>query len=706
MNQIGYTGDAHTFGLEFNYSVWTPNTVAQFCNVPWDMSYRDVVQFDSPAALDEWINSRSYGQITIEHMTYAKPGAPIRVDLPFNMCWQFNYIRVFNPQQPIRDDLPRSYYYFITDCRYISPNCTEIQVQLDVWQTFIHLVRFGSCYVERGHVGIANVNQFSGYGRDFLTVPEGLDCGSEYMIVDTKSKFIASARKITGVPKMLVCVTSTTEIETDWGTLENPNLKTGTGSRFEDIPNGCSVYVFTMEDFTMFTEHVANYPWVSQGIISVVAIPDFNLDRPGINKVEVPGSYCYWRLQDGVLDNIRLDVAPDFRNQISIPHRYRNLKKFMVYPYTVIEMTTYAGTPILLKPECIDSNDLSAVQLMHIVPPSPRIMFYPYKYNANGSGDISIGKSLWYDGGEAFDMMTGFSNLPTFSVVNNSYLSYMAANTHSIAYGYQSADWSQQRALASNNLAYGQASASIAANSAQNTVSTSALNQHTALNNQTSVYRGALSGANSVVSNLQSSNFIGAIMGVANAAADTAISVNQSTQSAGIDANRMAASVGIQNNLSSYVRDTNKAYADFAANGDYQNAIAGLNAKVQDAKMIQPTTSGQVGGDAHLLAVYGWGIHFKIKQIQPAIMSMIGDYWLRYGYAVNRWHDMNWGLKCMTKFTYWKLRETYITIGICPETYKATIRGIMEKGVTVWNAPEDIGRIDLSDNDPIGGMFI
>ncbi|RYA73853.1 hypothetical protein DD594_28560, partial [Enterobacter cloacae complex sp. 4DZ1-17B1] len=78
---------------------------------------------------------------------------------------------------------------------------------------------------------------------------------------------IASARAITGVPKMLVCVTSTTELATNWGTLENPNLKTGSGSRFEDIPNGCSVYVFTMENFTAFTKHVADFPWISQGII-------------------------------------------------------------------------------------------------------------------------------------------------------------------------------------------------------------------------------------------------------------------------------------------------------------------------------------------------------------------------------------------------------------------------------------------------------
>ena len=38
----------------------------------------------------------------------------------------------------------------------------------------------------------------------------------------------------------------------------------------------------------------------------------------------------------------------------------------------------------------------------------------------------------------------------------------------------------------------------------------------------------------------------------------------------------------------------NLAYAKYAVNGDYANAIAGINARIQDAQTIAPTTSGQV----------------------------------------------------------------------------------------------------------------
>ena len=199
---------------------------------------------------------------------------------------------------------------------------------------------------------------------------------------------------------------------------------------------------------------------------------------------------------------------------------------------------------------------------------------------------------------------------------------------------------------------------------------------------------------------------VGALSGMAGAAIGNAIDVNQRNQSLGIS-NTLARNVNDASmGQAGYVRDTNKGYADMAARGDYQNAIAGINAKVQDAKLIQPTTSGQVGGDAYLLATYKWGYDIKLKMLQPAVMATIGEYWLRYGYKVNRFGRLPDGFMVCEKFTYWKLRETYITASNCPESFKQTLRGIFEKGVTVWKNPTDIGTIDIADNAPLAGVTL
>ena len=119
---------------------------------------------------------------------------------------------------------------------------------------------------------------------------------------------------------------------------------------------------------------------------------------------------------------------------------------------------------------------------------------------------------------------------------------------------------------------------------------------------------------------------------------------------------------------------------------------------------MQPSVSGQVGGDAFNLAQYKWGYDIKLKMIQGSARAMIGEFWLRYGYAVSRFIKMPDSLQVMSRFTFWKLKETYITAADCPEAYKQAIRGIFEKGVTVWKNPSDIGSVDIADNAPLTGV--
>ena len=173
----------------------------------------------------------------------------------------------------------------------------------------------------------------------------------------------------------------------------------------------------------------------------------------------------------------------------------------------------------------------------------------------------------------------------------------------------------------------------------------------------------------------------------------------------------MRNSAGVQNvsdqlSNSGYIRDTNRSLAEFAARGDYENSIAGINAKVQDSKFVQPSVVGQVGGDTMNIIHLNGEVSVRWKMVDDAHIRTIGDYWLRYGYAVNQFAKLPDSLMAMEKFTYWKLAETYITAGAMPESFKQAIRGIFEKGVTVWTNPDDIGNIDIADNAPLEGITL
>ena len=175
------------YASEFDYSVWTPGTTVTLCNVTWDAAYRDIVTFPNPAAILAHLAKSAGPTVEIHNMTYAAYGQPVHIPVSFNKANKYNYLIVTNPIHPTAPDEQRHYFYFITDVEYVAPSTTRLNVQLDVWTTYQHTVNFGNAFLERGHLPMANRNEFTNFGRDHLIEPEGLDIGSEYVIRKTQT---------------------------------------------------------------------------------------------------------------------------------------------------------------------------------------------------------------------------------------------------------------------------------------------------------------------------------------------------------------------------------------------------------------------------------------------------------------------------------------------------------------------------------------
>jgi hypothetical protein len=719
------------FGQAFNYNAWVPNTQVELCEVPWNSDYRDIVKFPTRAALDAYLDSSAAAPFSIQRMTYARTNDPIRVNVPFNKVYGYNYIRVTNPAQPITGtvyqngkqvqipDTPKSFYYFIVDVRYLAPNTTEIVVQLDVWQTFGFDIKFGNCYVERGHVGIANTKAMDNNGLDYLTVPEGFDLGSDYM---PRMQYIHNIMfrpndlATTDANQPYVLIVSTTSLVGSFGTEADPKLNTSSGNSAESLPNGAEQWIFKrIIDFENFMLYMSIYPWVSQGIVSITLVPPFDLDPASApfypNSDSGSGAPMYTLDPHGNYDytvtetiSMKDDWREDARNNL-LPDRYKHLDKFLTSPYVMLELTTYHGQPIVLKPELMSGEGIDIYSTLHLAQPNPQLTLIPKNYGVL-SDDIPPHDNFFQASGEFFDLATSISNFPTFSMVNNSYLAFMASNAHRIAFSYQSAAWTEQRALRGNDVSMMQANQSIDNMWQQQNIAMQAGMAQTDLRNQTTGLSTAINMGSGAINDIGHGNVGKGILDPLTAVGNAAVSMNQNTQSNAIANNASLSSTSANSGLSSYMRDTNKSYSDFAARGDYANEIAGINARVQDTKLLQPTTSGQVGGEVALLVAYGWKLHAKVKTINTNAMHNIGEFWLRYGYAINRFTTPPNDLRCMNKFTYWKMKETYITAWKCPESYKQAIRGIFEKGVTVWTNPSDIGTIDIGTNEPLTGIAL
>lgn len=719
MNEIYDLPTPKDFGLEFNYASWPHNSVVTFCNVPWNNDYRDVVRFTDQAALNTYLETASGPAITMNDLTNIRWGEPIDIDIPMSVAQEFNYIKVTNPAFPVTGDQSKSYYYFIQHVQFIAGNNTRIYVQLDAWQTFAYTTVFGNCYVEKGHVAVANDNAFSNYGRDYLTTPEGMDIGGEYQITDTlmRSIGVAGYYPSDGFNMYDLMLISTARLDdTTFGDVSNPKLESARGSILEGIMSGAEIYFLDRANFAVLMSALSTRPWISQAIISITAVPEIDIYSVPVEDViiyadETPIN-ARRPIQSSAPPNVKVKhtMKSDWRDTAlnALPERYQGLKKLLTFPYMVLELTSQTGTPLMLKPESWNDADAQVVETVSYSPSGARMMFYPYRYNASAtSPEVSYPNGPYMDGGENLDLATGIFNFPQLPLVNNGYLSFMASNKNSIAFQHASADWSQQKAIMGADQAQANTMKGVQTSGEINRIGNDTAQASTALGNDTLIKHTIVGGVAGVVKGAASNGVGGVISGAGGAlesAINAAININANNNQTGLNVGASRLTNAASNELATNIADSNRALAGQVAKGDYAQAIAGINARVQDAKLIQPTTSGQLGGDSYLLSNYKWGYDLKIKMLGGAALASIGEYFLRYGYAVSRFMRLPADLRCMTKFTYWKLSETYIISSKCPEEYRQTLRGIMEKGVTVWTDPDDIGQIDIADNEPLTGI--
>ena len=720
-DMIGFMADTidalpeeeYTFGTSFDYSVWGAGTVIHLANVPWDNTYRDVVYYPSDeAAMAAIIDDGP--STTITGLTYCAQGRPIRISLPFSEANKYNYVVVNNPAMPVSGGSSRNvFYYFIVSVEYTAPNTTTLIVQLDVWQTYCREVRFGKSYVERGHLGIAAANAFDKNGARYLSVPEGMDLGSHYQVHGSYARNLNSGG---------VVIVSTVMLDGKYGDVSNPHFTMAMGSRAAGLPHGCAIYYASSFGYNRLRNTLGKYPWVSQGIISVTAIPDWSIRMSGL--AELPNHEEVYEIgPDGINSVDDFDVLANFRNYIrgavstiggnsfvanssSITGRYRRLLKFLTAPYSHVELTTFSGTPIVINPEMLSSDDITVTMFSHVTPPGPRIMFTVHNLNT---------VRPTYDGtdnshqGEYFDEMTGIVNLPTFSLTNNSYGLFMASNANSLAYQHYSADWSQQKATmgasTSRDVAYNVASATYTQAQNQRTLNTNKTDTSNDYSMRSSIVNAMMGIASSGLSG-DAMGMLGSAVSGLNGGLQSHMSNQMNTSMTNMANNTARIGSNIDAGTQRATADTNYAYANYAAQGDYASAIAGIQAKVRDARLIPPSVVGQIGGDGFLLGTVGWAVYVRVRTIGFEAMRSIGEFWLRYGYAMNVFYTIPRNFQVMSRFTYWKCAETTIFSSTCPEVFRQTIRGIFEKGVTVWADKNDIGRIDYADNAPIGGVTL
>ena len=148
----------------------TPQSKIFICSgVPLNNRYEHTIFFGSVTAQQQYFAAKVVR--TLAAYSYLRKTWPLKVEATLEETNTWTYLLLSNPYDQNRTE--KFYYYFINSVEYVNDHTVELQLELDVMQTYMFDYELLPCFVERQHTPTDEPGEH--------TVEEGLDVG-EYII--------------------------------------------------------------------------------------------------------------------------------------------------------------------------------------------------------------------------------------------------------------------------------------------------------------------------------------------------------------------------------------------------------------------------------------------------------------------------------------------------------------------------------------------
>lgn len=621
---------------------YTPQTEVHLLkDVPFNVTYNNVRDFNTLAEQTNYfINKTKY---TFDKLTYQRVSAEsIKLDIAYDDMLDVNYMMFKN------DSVPGKWFYaFITQYEFISQNVTRVTYQLDVYQTYLFDFKFQTTYVEREHT-----KRFDADGLPVInTLDEGLNYGSDYKIV--RSYHIEQASNI--IWAIIVSKVALESIPTfQYGGSKIAGISTPL--YFYGVPLNLNGTEPTINGTTvdgigsLFNLFTTNSDFVGC-IVSMyytayipfpVTLSGNNLNIPvGIDIVHISGhptckfnSHGWGTITNNIVDNV-YNSLPSYDES-----------KLYMYPYSICEITNQKGEVFTLKMENLDvpngvggkrSLNLKILSSIGVSPKTAIIpMYYLNNTNIYNYTDLSYGI-----------IDNDVSDIP---IVDDYTASYIQANRNTINTTNKYALDNAKRGVSQNN----------ANNRLQNAITT----RQQDWNN--------IEGATNMLSNAFSLNLGGVI--------SSGLSMTKAYDL--MEAQRASMNL-------------NNAFANQNLMINAEQQIGLTQAKLEDINNVPPTISNLGNNSLFNLGNGITGCWVVFKTIRNEYVEQLTNYFKMFGYKVNKMEIPN--LKSRRSYNYIKTVDANI-IGDVPNNYLNTLKGIFDKGITIWHT-DDVGDYSLNNEE-------
>lgn len=214
--------------------------------------------------------------------------------------------------------------------------------------------------------------------------------------------------------------------------------------------------------------------------------------------------------------------------------------------------------------------------------------------------------------------------------------------------------------------------------------------------------------ANAAAAVSQSSNSRAASLAQSNALEKTLHAAQYTAATYGIQSDVATKNTTIRNDASTYSANANakltttnagntKTTGDANANRAHATAIDAINAGLRQAGIAAPVQFG-ASANGGMSATAPRALFAQIVTQRECDIMNAASAFARYGYTLMREWSMT-EMQVMRHFTFWKCTEVWCSgTGEVLEGAQNAIKGILLRGVTVWDDPDEIGRVSIYDN--------
>lgn len=410
-----------------------------FYNTPFT-DFQNTIHFNSNQERDNFFTDRYSMRSFAVPFNFVKDRLAVNMPLTTFDTYGLNYARFKNDF-----DGGRWYYAFIMNTEYVNDRVTRVYMVLDTVMTFTQgnfTSKIANAYVTRQSLNSTRYN----YYKEVLANNGDVISFPKYYTLKALHEF----------KKFYVIFMSSVDLTKDFGSEDNPKLRTSKGGVHDEIVSPLDLYCCKSKgQFTAMMTILARFPWISQNISNVAIVPaelvtDSNLTKTTNSSVPELDGAEFYRFNNNSKTN-------DLGNMFHYPGRFALNSAFKFSndtpayllrgEYANIELTGWNGQRSIYDPVYLKDYDLTVkAQSVFGYHNEIRVFVDEYKTSPDGENNPPyMPRGTYINDGIVFD---SFDDIP---VLIDNYKLAKANTAHQREYDNSNQLSSQVKRVADNS---------------------------------------------------------------------------------------------------------------------------------------------------------------------------------------------------------------------------------------------------------------